>query len=398
MARVLPNRQRDSGRVAVNGIVAPNEPRWRDYVLRRGESFKSFWQERLTAGERDLLFILGKGFDPRTCLTAEALMEIGGQGRRDCVALEFDEGPASPSNQYEGQAEANWKALLSFFAADRVVELKTITIRDERQKRIGSKIAGSLFTGIEALSPYTDIVIDISAMPRDIYFPLVGNVMTLIDVARKSGLMRGSINVHVCVAEDPVLDSLIVEQGVDEVASWIHGFSGGTVREATANLPRVWIPLLGENQEIQLERISELVRPDETCPALPSPARDPRRGDNLVQTYHRFLFDRLQVDPRNFLFVSESNPFETYRRIREVVFHYRNVLEPLGGCKVVLSALSSKLLSLGALLVAYELLGEVGVAHVGSEGFIMQDRQDGNPISCQPELFSLWLAGECYEA
>jgi hypothetical protein len=323
-------------------------------------------------------------------------MEVGGRGRRDCLALEFDEGPDSPSNQYEREAEANWEALQNLLGTDHDLSLKGITIWDERQKRIGSRIAGSLFTDFESLSRYTDIVIDISSIPRDIYFPLIGNVMTLVDAAHASGAGERRVNVHVCVAEDPMLDSLIVEQGIDEAASWIHGFSGGIDREATANLPRVWIPLLGENQDIQIERISELVKPDETCPALPSPARNPRRGDNLVQTYHTLLFDRLQVDPRNFLYVSETNPFEVYRQIRKVVFHYRKVLEPLGGCKVILSSLSSKLLSLGALLVAYELIGEVGVAHVGAEGFVMRGHPDGRPLPSRPELFSLWLDGECY--
>jgi hypothetical protein len=325
-------------------------------------------------------------------------MSLGGPGRRDCLALEFDEGSTSPSFQHVSEANTNWESLRELFGAGHAIDLQTIKIWDDRRRRIGSRMAGSIFESVEVFTPYTDIVIDVSAIPRDIYFPLIGNVLTLVDEARESGRLRRRVNIHVCVAEDPYLDSQIIEEGIDDVAGLIHGFGGGIDREATVNLPRVWIPLLGENQQIQIERISELVKPIETCPALPSPARDPRRGDNLVHEYHNLLFDVLQVDPRNFLFVSESNPFEVYRQIRTVVFHYRKVLEPLGGCKVVLSALSSKLLSLGALLVGYELMGDVGVAHVSPAGFIMLRQADGSPAPTQPELFSLWLEGECYEA
>jgi hypothetical protein len=80
--------------------------------------------------------------------------------------------------------------------------------------------------------------------------------------------------------------------------------------------------------------------------------------------------------------------------------HYREVLQPLGECKTVLSALSTKLLSVGALLVAYELKRvkvDVGVAHVGSQGYIMDDDPGDQGSQMQSELFGLWLAGECYE-
>ncbi len=96
------------------------------------------------------------------------------------------------------------------------------------------------------------------------------------------------------------------------------------------------------------------------------------------------------------MYVSERNPFEVYRQIVNVTDHYQQALRPLGGCKVVVSASSSKLLSLGALLVAYELRTDVGVAHVGSQGFGMLPEGSGGTAE-RAELFGLWLEGECYE-
>lgn len=81
--------------------------------------------------------------------------------------------------------------------------------------------------------------------------------------------------------------------------------------------------------------------------------------------------------------------------------HYQEVLEPLGGCKTVLSALSTKLLSVGALLVAYELKQakiDVGIAHVGSQGYVMDGDHEASSSPPYSEIFGLWLAGECYES
>jgi hypothetical protein len=209
-----------------------------------------------------------------------------------------------------------------------------------------------------------------------------------------SGDTKQKPNLHVIVAEDPGLDARIIEEGVDESADFLYSFGGRLSQEATAEYPKVWIPLLGESRTTQFDRIYDLVKPDEVCPVLPSPSRDPRRGDNILLQYRALLFDQLTLDHRNFLYAAEHNPFEVYRQIRKAALHYYRVLHLLGGCKVALSALSSKLMSLGALLVAYELKQanfDIGVAHIECQGYTI-DSSDANP-----ELVGLWLSGECYD-
>lgn len=125
---------------------------------------------------------------------------------------------------------------------------------------------------------------------------------------------------------------------------------------------------------------------------LPSPSRDPRRADEIVIQYHSMLFDQHQLDGRSFLYVSEQNPFEVYRRLRAAIQRYDQVFELLGGCRIALSPLSSKLMSLGALLVAYELKSSgsgIGIAHIESQGYVLSAEQQ------HAELFGLWLTGEC---
>jgi hypothetical protein len=269
-----------------------------------------------------------------------------------------------------------------------VVGAQELEFWSDEGRRISSQSARDLFASLEKFEPYTDVVVDISAMPRSVYFPLIARILYLVDHA---GERSSRLNLHVIVAEDPHLDAGIKEEGIDEKAEFMASFGGGFDEEGTPT-PKVWIPMLGERRTTQFDRIHDRVKPDEICPVLPSPSRDPRRADDIVIEYQRLLFDEHRLDPRSFLYASEQNPFEVYRRLRTAVIRYGEVFKLLGGCRVALSPLSSKLMSLGALLVAYEMKEfgyGIGVAHIESQGYAL----DGTVA--KPELFGLWLAGEC---
>ena len=375
-------------------------PRWRDYVLDHGERLAEFWESHLHDGKRQVLFVLGKGFDPRMYLGFKALINAGGDGKRDILAIDPEAGDLSSSQVHAPLVEANWSTLQALLRHNSTPLVRRIKMWSEDGRRIASRSAAGVFDSLADFIGYTDIVIDISAMPRSIYFPLIAKALYLLDETTHATMERKP-NLHIFVSENPVLDTRIRDEGVDEAATYIHPFSGGLEMEATAGQPKIWIPILGEGQETQLDRIYNLIDvPDEICPVLPFPSLDPRRGDNLVLEYRDLLFDRLRIEPRNFIYASERNPFEVYRQIRRTILHYREVLGPLGGCKTVLSALSTKLLSVGALLVAYEFKQakvDVGIAHVGSQGYIMDDAPGAEEPQMRSEIFGLWLAGECYE-
>lgn len=325
------------------------------------------------------------------CVGPETLLRAGGGGRRDVVALEYHEGSASPSRVHAPLVIENWSRLESVVAGRGQLMTRAVQMYSADGRRIGARSAAALFHSGDDLRDYSDVVVDISAMPRVVYVPLIAKLLYLID--REPGSARP--NLFVLVAENPGLDARIVDEGVEDVASYIHPFSGSLEREATAGQPKIWIPLLGERQGPQLERIHDLVVPDEICPVLPSPSRNPRRGDDLILEHRYILFDRLRIEPQNFIYAAEWNPFEVYRQIRRTIFQYRDALTPLGGCKFALSALSTKLMSVGAFLVAYELKEgdiDIALAHVESQGYVM-----GTATPLQNELFGVWLAGECYD-
>jgi hypothetical protein len=74
--------------------------RWRDYVLVKGEGLSSFWSRHLTARDRSVLVVLGRGFDPRSHAGLDMILAAGGGGSRNVLGLDYDEGEGSASLAY----------------------------------------------------------------------------------------------------------------------------------------------------------------------------------------------------------------------------------------------------------------------------------------------------------
>lgn len=377
--------------------MTPDSLRWRDYFLRDGDGFDEFWKAFLAERKRNLLFVLGHGFDARMCDGIERVLSLGGEGTRDVALIAFDEGAESPSQIYLTQRTANGERLEKLVQGRGTIGHRDIKMFSDDNRRIGARSIAQEFASSAEFRSYTDVVVDISALPRSLYMPLLAKLLALFDGEAKDGEKR---NLHVIVSHSPAIDGAIVEEGLEESASYLFGFAAAALEsESTSGQPKIWIPVLGKRQPAQLERINQFVMPDEICPLLPSPARDPREGDSIMIEYRELLFDQLRVEPRNIIYAAESNPFEVYRQLMRSILHYDRALKPLGGCKVALSAMSSKLASMGVLLAAYELGRRdpkvtVGVAHVESQGY----RVESNGTAPSTTLFTMWLSGECYAA
>jgi hypothetical protein len=377
--------------------MSPDSLRWRDYFLRDGDGFDEFWKAFLAERKRNLLFVLGHGFDARMCDGIERVLSLGGEGTRDVALIAFDEGAESPSQIYLAQRTANGERLEKLVQGRGTIGHRDIKMFSNDNRRVGARSIAREFASSAEFRSYTDVVVDISALPRSLYMPLLAKLLALFDGEAKDVQKR---NLHVIVAHSPAIDGAIVEEGLEESASYLFGFAAAALEsESTSGKPKIWIPVLGKRQPAQLERINQFVMPDEICPLLPSPAQDPREGDSIMIEYRELLFDQLRVEPRNIIYAAESNPFEVYRQLMRSILHYDRALKPLGGCKVALSAMSSKLASMGVLLAAYELGRRdpnvtVGVAHVESQGY----RVESTGTASSTTLFTMWLSGECYAA
>lgn len=370
--------------------------RWSNYVLAAGEDLNSLLRLHCASAERNICVILGQGFDPRMNIGLRSILEAGGTGRRHLILLQFDEGASSPSRFYENAIKQNLADLEKLRNGVCTTESKTVKMWGTDGRRISSHSAANLFSSAKDFADFSDVFLDISALPRSIFYPLLAKLLYLQEKNSREGK---HFNLFALVAESPEMDGQIIEEGVDESGDYVHLFRGGTDRTSSTGEPKVWIPILGERQRIQLERLYELVTPQEICPILPSPALNPRRGDDLIIEYRELLFDRLRVEPRNILFASERNPFEVYRQVRKTILHYQKALGPLGGCHPVVSSVSTKLLSTGALLAAYELKQAnlaVGIAHIETHGYRIENEQALIEMATRSTLFGLWLSGDCY--
>lgn len=368
--------------------------RWDPYVLLKGQEVHDFWKAHLAAGDRRVVIVAGWGFDPRLCDGPAAVLMASGDGPRDCMLFDYDEGKLSSSRIHDNLKQANRVRLEGLFEGRGTVNVFPLQMLNAEGRRTGARQAQSAFYDADLPSSYTDIVIDVSAMPRVLFLAIVLAAIRLIDRRQEDSPNASPVNVHVLASEDASFDARILEDGPDEHPSPIPGLASNLNQNATSDLPRLWIPILGEGKSQQIRRVFAEFRPSEICPVLPSPAQHPRRADALICEYHDLLFDAYRVEPSNFLFAHEQNPFEAYRQIRGSIRRYNKSLQPLGGCTTCVSAFSSKLLSLGALLACYEAKGDnepVGLLHVEVAGHTIEEG-----ATPDPELYQLWLAGECY--
>jgi hypothetical protein len=270
-----------------------------------------------------------------------------------------------------------------------IPELQEISIQMRSEGRsVGGRRLSEAFRDGSIFSGYTDVVVDITALPRGLYFPLIG---TLLQTWRPPESAAGLPNLHVAICENPSLDARIAEEGGEQV-DWMFGFSGGMPLTSQADVPRVWAPVLGAGQRSRLVKYHEFIKPVEICPVLPFPSRDPRRGDTLVLEYQDLLFDSWRVATRDMIFADERNPFDLYRQLWQLETRYAAALSPLGGVRTIVSTHSSKLLSLGVLLAAFE--RQLAVPNAEPTGYVVHDGLRAN--DAEGELFSVWLAGEAY--
>ena len=376
-----------------------NHNKWNPYVLINNEESDAFFTSHFCEAHRRTLFILAKGFDVRMNITLAKLFNSCPNIVLDCILIEFEEQPNSNSHTYKDLVDENMDQLLKLLNGRKITK-KSIALHAKsgnKQKRVGDRSAAGIFSNISEFDSYSDIIVDISAIPRGIYFSLIGKILSLIEGQEKK------LNLFVSVAENAAIDQNIKEFGADDDLNYLHGFGGGIELTSEIEEPIIWFPILGEGKVEHFKKAFTYImsqnRPFEICPILPFPAKDPRRADALMIEYHSVLFETYGIEPKSIMYVPEQNPFEAYTRLNTAIKNYNISLKPLKGCKAVISTFSSKLLSIGSLLTAYELRSEIGVGvlNVDSEGYKIDNIDTVKDLRKDSELFLSWLTGEPYE-
>jgi hypothetical protein len=371
--------------------------RWNPYAFLEDNELDAMFEKHFDSNSK-ILLILGKGFDVRMNIFLKRLVDQKGNQNITCLLVNFDEGRHSSSHQYKHLVDENQAELETLIPKSQItnfaIQLWKQTGRKSR--RVGDRKAANIIDEI-SVENYSDIIVDISALPRGVYFSLLGKLLTYIDRLPKGTIVP---NLMVAVAENPELDMNIQEEGVDDDLNFLHGFGGEIdLSSSEGTAPLIWLPILGEDKLLHLQKAYSHLKPGEICPILPFPSRDPRRPDSLTMTYHELLFDELRIEPQNIMYVPEQNPFEAYKILYNTIENYNISLKTLNGCKAVLSTFSSKLLSIGTLLAAYELKEKdigVGVLNVDSHGYKINPSADLKRLKLESKLFVTWLTGKPY--
>ncbi len=375
-----------------------NSLRWDPYVLLRNKEVSLFTIHHFARDtNRKVLYIMGVGFDYRMNTGIHSFKNSCPDLDIECLLIQYDEGKSSTSRKYKSLVESNLSKLRTIIAGDKIqtVNIELWTASGNKKQRVGDKNVADVFNDPTMFDSFTDIIVDISALPRGIYFSLIGKIQAILD----EFYPNFDKNFFIIISENAQLDSHIKEFEPDSELSYVFGFRGGS--ELTSdNKQVVWLPILGEGNSGQIKAAHEKIKPDEICPVLPFPSRDPRRSDALLIEYHQLLFDELNIEGQNIIYVPEQNPFEVYRTLSQTIRDYNETLTTLNGCDVVISTFSSKLLSIGALLCAYEykVLNnvKVGILNVDSSGYEIENEADAQSMGEESELFLIWLAGVPY--
>lgn len=380
---------------------------WKHYVFRRGAMVHELWDRFFRERPLKLLYIAGRGFDSRAQTTVSqfvaGVMSANKEiCRADLLLVGFSR--YELSNELKGATEANVTSVKGIFSKIGATRELMMDARPEGEEELSTSNAlrAGVDTILSEISDCTDVILDVSSLPRVAYLAiLTGLLQRLVPNDGTGALAAGGINLQVLVAEDARLDGAIRSEDPSPDLVTIPGFSTALYAESMQDWPMVWFPILGENRLGQLNIVmnTAIPREAEVCPIIPHPSRDLRRADRLLIEYKSVLFDKLVVPYANALYVSESNPFEAYRQVLGAMERYRRSLTILGGCRLAVTPLSSKLVTIGAGLACFEMklrgIGDYGVAMPYAESMRYLVSQDALAAST-PEIACLLLTGSAY--
>ncbi len=353
---------------------------WSNPLLLDDESFAEAWSR---PREAPVLFICGSGFDPRAAAVLKRLQEVTDR-RIDGWMIEL---PAQATDlDVRPLAEAN-RTEIARLVAESGGQLRRQDLPGFNDSRSLGRLISRHFQESAILDRYSEVIVEISALPRSIFFPLIRGILERAHCPPAQP-QHWAGDLHVAVCENPAVDSHIIEEGTTAMAP-IGGFAGIPGQRPKTT---IWVPVLGERASTRVQALHEELEPDETCPVLPWPARDPRRADRLLLDYRQLLFEEIRLEPRNIIHADERNPFDLYRTLGALRRRYLASLSPLGSVGMVLSSHSSKLLSLGVLLTAYE--HDLVVQHVSPGRYGLDAGAD--TLRDDDEIYDLWLTGEPY--
>lgn len=355
-------------------------PHWNNCITHDDDAVGGFIDSYFGKDDRKCLFVGGAGFDPRASKVAEQLSAVMGD-RLSGVLIREERTEASDT--LRERADANEATMCALGKTFTVLDVRIFDPADNAPVG-GQKIVDAL-RRFDLPIDVTDVVLDMSALSTGISFPAARYLLEICE-------SRADLNFHIMISSNPELDARIVGEPYS-APSMVRGFSGPG---STSRLPiaRVWLPQLAAGRMPTLQKIiAAQDSPYKICPILPFPARNPRRADDLLSEFRELLDDRT-VDVRDFLYVSERNPLDTFRKLSMLKQRYDRTMEDVYQPELLLSPLGSKVMAVGAMMAAIE--HDLPVQHVENVRYDFDpDRSlpSGEPVDVTVHI---WLHGPIY--
>ena len=383
---------------------------WDKYIFRRSSQVQELWEEMYANRSARVLYIAGCGFDVRVTAVLEEFLQCKQSANIDfesatLVLIEFS--GYELEEELKNQTIENSNRLRELFnGIGKVLVLPMKLADSDADFRVAHALQSGNHELVDLIGDHTDVILDVSSLPRIVYLSMMTGILDRL-ISDKHGvdpLAAGGVNFQVLVAEDAHLDSAIRSEDPSEDLVMIPGFGGGVKVEAMAEWPVVWLPILGEGRGGQFEKVAglaEIPYEAEVCPILPHPSKNPRRGDSLLIEYREQLSNlgrRMQIS--NIMFAHESHPFEAYRQIRGAIDRYSDTLSIMDGCRILVTPLSSKLMTIAAGLACYEMKpsGEnakyaLGIPCAAPTRYVVSRSV---LLASKPEISALLLTGHAY--
>ena len=360
--------------------------RWDPGYLAKGPAFSTLWRALSAQAKHRVMFVCGAGFDPRAPVALRGIVSAGAM-IDTCVIIDYSSGVGLGSASDRERAGKNIRTIQDL--AQGGVEPIKIAMRSSDGRSTGSVAISSAFNDPERYSNFSDVVIDITALPTELYFPLIAT-LTRVWSSHYNG--KDGPNLHTVVCDNPGVDMMISGEGGDKAES-MYGFPGNLHRASIDSAIPIWVPILGEGQQMKIEKIAEYVGARFVVPVFPFPAQNPRRGDDLFVEYRDLVRNSSSMDLRDIIYADEQDPFDLYRKICHLTDEWKATLQSIGTPQIVVSPHSGKLHSVGALLSALD--RDLAIAHVQPTGHVVSGEFSADHY--EGELFEIWLAGAAYE-
>lgn len=323
----------------------------------------------------EILMIIGKGFDPRACKAIKMLNDHKIKIAKLWV-IDYNENLKGSDNSGNISRSNSNLSLLNDISKNidkDYVNMPTYKRENEKNVLIISEKVRELIVK-KSIANYSNIVVDISAMPRTVSFSIIKR---LIDIKNESQKL------YIIVCENSDCDDKIKPVIVEGSAEYLQGFNTFSLTMQSDADDTIWLPVLGINEKEAFNIIADFLKPIEVCPIVPFPSTQVKRSEIILRDFGQILFQEREIEKRNIIYVPENYPLIVYKKLCDTAKYYEKALnnDNKRNIRYAFSSQSSKLIDIGILLTVITLNKQqikAGVVIVENQGYALTDDYDEN--------------------